>query len=282
MQIVQRLLLPHIPFSIGTVDIESIPMEDRQNCQCNWSFLEETCGMLCNKMLSEGLTDVPSHVSDLLITVLQLSPPDALFIYHLCDSECLNKLFEVAFANNAETKNLSLELLPPTANISLASISVLESLISRLCETVNPFDAMGVEMQPEQLQQALDQVRLNIDRVCTTLLPTLIHAGVQLKYHVKSENENLPCGELESQAGGRFIRLGQRGLQLVKLVEAVLKLCHNEIDFALCQYDLIKSCVELMLQFELNSLLHFSVQRIIIMIIEGGSTRRYIKIYYLY
>eukprot|EP00607_Mallomonas_marina_P009055 CAMPEP_0182417338 /NCGR_PEP_ID=MMETSP1167-20130531/1773_1 /TAXON_ID=2988 /ORGANISM="Mallomonas Sp, Strain CCMP3275" /LENGTH=807 /DNA_ID=CAMNT_0024590799 /DNA_START=148 /DNA_END=2571 /DNA_ORIENTATION=+ len=274
MQIVQRLLLPHIPFSIGTVDLESVPAEDRQNCQCNWSFLEETCGLLCEKMLGEGHTDVPSHVSDLLITVLQLSPPDAQFISHLCDAQCLEKLFAAAFAEGAEISELTLNLPSPAANVSLAAISVLESLVSRLCETMNPFDAMGVEMQPEQLQQALNQVRQNIDRVGAALLPSLPQAARQLKQHVRVEGHTLPCGELSSQTGHNFYRLGHRGLQLVKLVEAMLKLGNGEVDSALCEHGLLQACVDLMFQFELHSLLHFAVQRIVVMAMEGGSSRR--------
>eukprot|EP01041_Mallomonas_annulata_P003799 gene3799-7550_t len=278
MQVVQRLLLPHIPFSIGTVDLESVPLEDRQNCQCNWSFLEDTCGLLCNKMLEEGGTDVPSHVSDLLITVLQLSPPDAQFISHLCEPSCLDKLFAAAFAEDSETQELSLQLPPPAANISLAAISVLESLVSRLCETMNPFDAMGVEMQPDQLQQAESQVQQNVDRVCVALLPAVVHAKKQLEVHLVTGDTNgrqtAPCGQLESQAGGSFRRLGHRGLQLVKLVEAVLKMGRVDVDEALCEHGLIQMCVELMFQFELNSLLHFAVQRITVMALEGGPSRR--------
>lgn len=270
MQIVQRLLLPHIPFSIGTVDLDSIPPEDRQNCQCNWSYLDGTCGFLCEKMLEEGSSDVPSHVSDLLITVLQLSPPDAVFISHLCDATCLTKLFTAAFADNAEVQELSLLPPSPIANVSLAAISVLESLVSRLCETMHPFDAMGAEMQPDQVQQALQQVQRNTDRVCSSLLPCMPRLAQQLELHLL----NRPCGHVPSQVGCSFLRLGHRGLQLIKLVESVLRLNNPEIDESLWRNKLVQTCIDLMFRFDLNSLLHLAVQRIVMMIMEGGSSRR--------
>jgi hypothetical protein len=71
----------------------------------------------------------------LLITVVQLSAPDAPFLAHLCQKENLQQLLAAAFDPPAPTTGSG-------SDVALASISVLESLISRLCETTNPFDGM--------------------------------------------------------------------------------------------------------------------------------------------
>ena len=273
MQIVQRLLLPHIPFSIGIVDLDSIAAEDRQNCQCNWSFMEESCDLLCTHMLQQENPDVPSHVSDLLITVIQLSPPYAKFICHLCEPQCLNKLFTAAFADCAEATELSLEPPNSVSSLSLAAISVLESMVSRLSEAMNPFDTLGNEMPPEQLQLAMDQLRKNTENVCAAILPCIAQAAKQLQNHVATQ----PCGEIPCQAGRPVKRLGHRALQIVKLVESILRLNNAEVDDRLCSQGVIKACIDLMFMFELNSLLHLAVQRIVLMLIEAGATRRQVQ-----
>ena len=83
----------------------------------------------------------------------------------------------------------------------------------------------------------------------------------------------MPC-----QSGGMVRRLGHRGLQIVKLVESILRLNNSGIDQELCQHGILKACVDLMFIFDKNSLLHLAVQRIALMLIEGGTARRYVII----
>jgi hypothetical protein len=238
MQIVQRLMLPHIPFMMP-VDTDDMMMDDRNNYQCNWSSIPEACDMLCDRMLDLQHVDVPSHVSDLLITVLQLSPPDASILYHLCNLECLKKLFDAAFADNADHD--SVEFPPsPIASVSLAALSVLESLVSRICEAlvppienVDPIDDGCISSNDTTVihtesidrdidMQILSQLKAAIKNICIALAPHLPTVNLQLQSYLTSS----PCGRLATQSKAALPRLGHRGLLMVKLIESIVRYIH--------------------------------------------------------
>lgn len=292
MQIVQRLMLPHIPF-LMTIDPNDMMMDDRQNYQCNWSSIPEACDMLCNRMLDLQHVDVPSHVSDLLITVLQLSPPDASILYHLCNPACLTKLFAAAFADNADHDCVT---DPPSAvaSVSLAALSVLESLVSRICEAMVPPGIDNSFMLDEGNQdggnsgyaeaaerdtierdvdiQILYQLKTSIINICAALAPHLSTVNRQLQDYLVSS----PCGRVATQTKSSLPRLGHRGLLMVKLIESTIRLGDSNIDKLLCDTGVLSSSVELVFAFKFNSLLHLTVQRIVLMVVEGGVVRRYV------
>ena len=291
MQIVQRLMLPHIPF-LMTIDPNDMMMDDRQNYQCNWSSIPEACDMLCDRMLDLQHVDVPSHVSDLLITVLQLSPPDASILYHLCNPACLKKLFAAAFADNADHDCVT---APPSAlaSVSLAALSVLESLVSRICEAMVPPGIDNSFMLDEGNQdggnsgyseaaerdtierdidiQILYQLKTSIINICAALAPHLPTVNRQLQDYLVSS----PCGRVATQTKSSLPRLGHRGLLMVKLIESTIRLGDSNIDKLLCDTGVLSSSVELIFAFKFNSLLHLTVQRIVLMVVEGGAVRRY-------
>lgn len=273
MQIVQRVLLPHIPFSVEDVDL---PPAARQKYQCNWSFQKETCDLLCAKLLDHSSPVVPSHMSDLLITVLQLSPHESSVLSNLCASEYLVKMLESSFIDGAETASITDE---PTveAITSLACISSLESLISRLCETMSyiDFGATGNDgndgdMTAEDAHRISTQVASSVDKISRAIIPFVPSIASQLQAHITTP----VCGMFDSQTQSSYKRLGPRCLHLVKLIESTVRLANDEIDEALCNSGVFRTCLELMFAFELHSLLHLSVQRIILNLIEVGATYR--------
>lgn len=288
MQIVQRLMLPHIPF-LMPIETDDMLMDDRQNYQCNWSSIPEACDMLCDCMLDLQNADVPSHVSDLLITVLQLSPPDASILYNLCNPECLKKLFSAAFAENAN-HNLVECPLSPVASVSLAALSVLESLVSRICEAMVPpgienvchiddsLLSTGVINSIDEAEsidkdidlQILNQLKASISNICSALAPHLSTVHDQLESYLNKS----PCGILATQTKSTLPRLGHRGLLMVKLIESVVRLGNSGIDKLLCDTKVLSTSVELIFTFKFNSLLHLTVQRIVLMVVEGGAARR--------
>jgi serine/threonine-protein phosphatase 6 regulatory subunit 3 len=294
MQIVQRLMLPHIPF-LMTIDPNDMMMDDRQNYQCNWASIPEACDMLCNRMLDLQHVDVPSHVSDLLITVLQLSPPDASILYHLCNPDCLKKLFTAAFACNADHESVE---SPPSAvaSVSLAALSVLESLVSRICEAMVPpgidnsymiddsntsanstgtSDAAEREIIERDIDiHILSQLKASITNICAALSPHLPTVHKQLQSYLISS----PCGRVATQTKSSLPRLGHRGLLMVKLIESTIRLGDSDIDKLLCDTGVLSSSVELIFAFKFNSLLHLTVQRIVLMVVEGGAVRRYVHL----
>ena len=270
MQIVQRLLLPHIPFSI-TAETESMSPADAQNYQCNWSYSEETCNLLCARMLGHGNVDVPSHISDLLITVLQLSPAEALILSHLCRRPCVEAIISASIVDNADTASAG-DTPTSVQSVSLAAISVLESMVLRLGESTGPFTDENRPTSPEE-QQVQQQIRDNLETFLTCLQPFLPTINDQLRLYASTQ----PCGMLMGQTKTPYPRLGHRGLQLVKFVESLVRLSNTNFDIQLCESGVIRSATDLIFVYDLNSILHLSIQRIVLMIIEGGPARRMIQ-----
>lgn len=270
-QIVQRLMLPHIPFS-NIADFDGISSEERSQYQCVWSFSNDTFSHLCSRMLTLENSNIPFHISDLLITVLQLSPPDTVILTHLCDPKCFDMLLVSAFSNFTELTSV-VDETNVKHSVSLASISVLESLVSRLCESVIPYDEAVNVLHLEENATVLQHIKENIDKVSTSMLTYLSQLAPQLRYYVDS----FPCGMIKTQTKNSFPRLGHRCLQLVKLVESLIRISESSIDNILCETGVLKSVIELFFKFELNSLLHLSVQRIVLMILDSGETRRSVQ-----
>lgn len=273
MQIVQRLMLPHIPFSI-TAEADPLVGDNLANQQCQWSFSEQICSMLCDRMLEQGCVDVSAHISDLLITVVQLSPPDALIISNLCESRCLDRLLQAAFAVESELGVLEEKDVYAQSDkgvISLAAISVLESLISRLSESLVPFEeGDSTAGKEEEFARIVAVTKKCIEHVCESLLPFLPYISAQLAEYVDKN----PCGDLTVQSKEVIPRLGHRALQLIKLIEAMVRLGDQQLDRELSLAGVFKSAVDLVFFFRTNSLLHLSVQRVLLMIVEGGETKR--------
>lgn len=278
MQIVQRLMLPHIPFSNLNDNDVDLTDEERLQRQCNWSYSVEACQLLVDRMLEHKDADVPLHISDLLITVLQLSPPETLVISFLCEPVCAQRLIRaVVGARSSDEVDLSqADIASPgdpyscAASVSLAAISVMESLNSRLFEASLPFDQSMSQTMESNNQDHLFVVREQIDGICRELLPYIPQLEEILQQYLTSN----PCKTFLNQSKGHTNRLGHRGLQLVKLVESIVRMSSAAVDDAFCQTGLFRTCVRLFFHFENNSFLHLSVQRIVITILESDSSRR--------
>jgi hypothetical protein len=279
MQIVQRLMLPHIPFANLNDSEAELTDEERLQRQCNWSFSIESCQLLFDRMLELRDAEVPLHISDLLITVLQLSPPETLVISYLCEPACISRLMRAIIGEGlggaAEGEEPQLDIASPgdsytsAASVSLAAISVLESLNSRLFEASLPFDqSMGQGM--EGSLEHLAAVREQIEAVCAELLPFVPRLQAALQVYLTRS----PCNPFINQGKTEVGRLGHRGLQLVKLVESLVRMHSTAVDDSFCHCGMFRTCMGLMFRFESNSFLHLSVQRIIITVLESDKSRR--------
>jgi hypothetical protein len=275
MQIVQRLMLPHLPFSLQSEEM----LNDegaRETCQCHWSFLPETCELLLPALLSAQHPDEPLHVSDMLITVLQLSPPDTLLVAFLSRPDNLKALLECS--TDIEVLSLPTPLSPLQvecdreqvlrANIALAATSVLESLVSRLFESCFPVQGESEPSLSEQ--EALLEVQEQVAVVCSEIAPFVPRIAAALRLL----HERRACSSAFFQSQISAPRLGHHGLQLVKLVESLTRVGSVQLDTAFCSTSLFDICLDLFLDFEYNSVLHLSVQRIFVSIFESGSARR--------
>ena len=284
MQIVQRLMLPHIPFANLNDNDADFTEEERILRQCNWSFSTESCELLFNRMLEQKDADVPLHISDLLITVLQLSPPETLVISYLCEPSCVENLMRAIVGdvseNGEECAMLDIALpgdaYSSAASVSLAAISVLESLNSRLFEASLPFDQSMSQIM-EDNQDHLVVVREQIEVVCQQILPFIPRLQAILHQYLECS----PCQPIVNQSKTQVNRLGHRGLQLVKLVESIVRMGSVAVDESFCRSGLFRTCLDLYFHFDNNSFLHLSVQRIVITVLESDSSRRYIylKVY---
>jgi hypothetical protein len=224
-------MLPHIPFSM-TADSDGALVDDGLTTQCKWSFSEEFCKLLCNRMVMEGHIDVPSHISDLLITVVQLSPPDSLVILNLCEVECLDRLIVAAICRDTDIATLE---SPNSLRgcVSLSCISVLESLISRLSESLAPLEEGDQQTMTKEDHARIFKISKScIERVCMVLKVYFPDLYSQLNQYL--DHESLPSSEMLTQSKIKFPRLGHRGLQLVKLIEAVVRFGEEDVDMLLC------------------------------------------------
>ena len=265
MQIIQRLMLPH--FSINQNEHDKIDSEEICTPQCNWSFSSVTCEILCSTLVeNDDDENRASHISDLLITVLQLSPPESLFIANLCSSICLEILFPVALdVNSSEGSNLN-----PIVIIS--ALSVLESLTARLCESLNTHEySSNLEMHFEE--EGKDATKQNLDNLRESLKTFIPYIAAELS----KQNQEIPTYTFTAQDQCSYKKLGIKSLQLVKFVESIVRLSDPCLDEIICSGDILQICVKMLFEFELNSLLHLAVQRIICMIIEGSSQRKSIQ-----
>eukprot|EP01038_Epipyxis_sp_PR26KG_P014748 gene14748-19824_t len=266
MQIVQRLMLPHIPFTNST-EMENISYEEiKEVYQCNWSYMVASCTLLFDKMFNTNNPDVPLHILDLLITVIQLSPPETLVVKVLCQPECVDTLLQYAVAEDADVYGVG-DKFSTIASASLASISVFESLISRLFEASITYDQnMNRELENDYVMHIKD----NLDSICHQIVPYI----PKIEKIMKNYMEKNPCEQLLNQCGRYVPRLGHRGLQLIKLIESINRLGNPMIDASFCESTILKTCLDLFFYFESNSLVHLSVQRIVITVIEGDISRR--------
>jgi hypothetical protein len=280
MQIVQRLMLPHIPFANQSDNEADLFEEERMLRQCNWSFSADSCQLLFDRMLDQKDAEVPLHISDLLITVLQLSPPETLVISYLCEPACVQRLVRAIVGEEIgceveEVESCALDIASPgdsyscAASVSLAAISVLESLNSRLFEASLPFD-QSMSQGADGGQEHLAVVREQVEAVCLQLLPYIPRIqGILQQYLTRN-----PCRPFVNQGKTEVSRLGHRGLQLVKLVESIVRMGSPAVDDSFCQCGLFRTCLELLFRFDTNSFLHLSVQRIVITVLESDRARR--------
>ena len=275
MQLVQRLLLPHIPFSALAVEMS---LQDPQSeleegeLSCNWSYQPGTCQLLCKRMLTPAENpDVAAHVSDLLITVLQLSPPDALFLTHMCEARCLLPLVTAAVGQHSMRVPDVTEALSPDASVSLACVSVLESLVSKLCEVVSAVDANGQEVAAEDVATAEAVIQQNTTELCRHLLPSLPVISEQLRELCRTAQEHTIC----IQDHRVVPRLGIRGLQLVKLLESLIRIDEEAVDTAVVQSGALKASIDLAFVYDMNSMLHLAMQRMVVLILDGGVQKKY-------
>jgi hypothetical protein len=283
MQIVQRVLLPHIPFSAEIVDFDSMSVEQRLSYQCSWAYSDNICQLLVDKMIDvseKSSIDVSVHISDLLITVLTLSPSSASFIHLLCDPACTSKLLSNGFKDNTEMFSLY-DLPTHASNISISCLSVVESLVSRLCEALQPYEVQtnGIEkeLSPDESNALLQIIAKCVDSIIENFIPYVTILGKQLEKYVidevPSENgDGYVCGVAVTQSNTRIRRLGPRGLRLVRIIEVIVRLSNQQLNMLLHENKVFEYCIKLFNLYPMNSLLHLAVQRIIIVLVENQET----------
>eukprot|EP00981_Chlorochromonas_danica_P007378 scaffold1699_cov252-Ochromonas_danica.AAC.12 len=258
-------------------------------------------------MIGSRHTDVPLHLSDLIITVLQLSPPETLLVRYLCQPDVLDRLLAHALQVQevADLQLLDGSCCGPleegpnyaercrllAANTSLAATAVLESLVSRLYEAEyslqemlassaanangqSPTQQGGAGRGSAEEEATQHTVQSYIDTICAVLLPhlprlkdvlmTILQRAIQ-----PAAADGSSCGS----APARSPRLGHHGLQLVKLIEAVIRLGNEAVEASLCRHSFFPLLLLLFLQFEQHAILQLAVQRVFVMLLEAAESR---------
>lgn len=257
MQLVQRLMLPHIPFSADYDNFES--GKDIQNLQCNWSYYNEASELLIEIMLTDTEQDATLHISDLLITVIQLSPADAPILKNLCDIRILEKLSN-SIKDFSSSPNSDCLL-----NWNASALCVFECLLSRLNESsVSLLYDGNIDEDNKELSKT---VLLCIQNVTFFILDFL--AGFPKECVLDHSGHSFESSFFVTSEG-----LSQRGYFFVKLVEALARLDDRKIDDCLCGYGTIAIIIDLFFKYEKHSMLHVSVQRLLVTIISNFNSRR--------
>ena len=125
---------------------------------------------------------------------------------NIYNSEILNRLLETAFTPtctfpsdiSARTKN----------NIVLASISILESLISRLCETVNPFEFSNTEAGANGAPQDANK---SLSLSLSSLLAAYLYPVHEPLPPSPPSEEQKNGSKISSQRGFVYTKLSPRG-----------------------------------------------------------------------
>jgi hypothetical protein len=131
----------------------------------------------------------------------------------------------------------------------------------------------------EQEQEAAAMVQEQIAVVCQEIAPMLPRLSTVLASLLPNHDDNNEENEGEETTTKKRLRfqtqslkpvprLGHLGLQLVKVTEALLRLGNPLIDAACLSSGLLPLCLRLFLAFEFNSVLHLSVQRILVAVLE--------------
>lgn len=271
MQIIQRLMLPHLPFTQPSEN-DIFDEITRDQDYCNWSFLSETCELLLQTMLTSNHIDVPLHISDMLITILQLSPPDTLLIKYLCTPDHLHEL--IIRSTMISSYDLTQQPLPLDlqiqSNISLACISVLESLISRLFESGYHYQLNEIQTEiPESDQLLIKAIQYQLHQLNNDILPHISKFKDILQYIIQHAKET----KLIFPSKIASCKLGHNALQMIKLIESIARVGHEDMDQTFCDYGIFADCMEIFFLFENNSILHLSIQRIFENIFESPHRR---------
>ncbi len=312
LQIVQRLLLPHIPFSINS-DQDS-PLDELDDVKCNWASSELSCNLLMEKMLDpsiDGDKEISLHIASVMMTVLQISPLDSPFLVNTCSTELIDLLCSRGFygydgnmnGSSSSSSNSSSRSNGSSSSscnrssnvnesIALASIQVLEVLLSRLSEALHPVTYQGTDINVfgptvAEVPVVLRNLLSNID---TVIKPHITALKTSLCQYLDSNISSTSHGDQEEsteinrrskhficQTKSKFAKLGNYGLQLVKIVEILVRTENINLDSALCDNDVISTCISLMFKYELNSILHLAVQRTVIQILGSGPDRNNIQ-----
>lgn len=183
--------------------------------------------------------------------------------------KALQSLLEAALVDGADTTS-AIDFPSAKAAVSLAALAVYEAIVSRLCETVSSLHEMIIEGNEEAFADLKANVMASVERVSSSLIPFIGRISIQLQGYV----EKMPAGSIAGQAKCVYPRLGSRGLHLVRVVESVVRLNQPQLDIELRQAGVISNVLNLMFVYSVNSILHLSVQRVVIIILEGGSERK--------
>lgn len=260
MQIVQRLLLPHIPFYSDAI-AESLNDEERRNMQCHWSFEFKSSMLLVNRLLESTEHDSIIHIADLLITVIQLSPADAPILKHLCDSEIINKLWS-ELCKSKTTISVS-----DVFTREIAIVSVLECLLSRLHETASSL--MFDSSQHESAEELLVVIKSSIQNILSGV-DEVLPIFTQI---FKNSVDNVSI-LLMNQSKQKIPIVSQVIFSYVKLVEALVRLGNEMVDSSLCSSNVISAVIDLFIFHSFHSLLHLSIQRLVLVILDDFNHRR--------
>lgn len=257
-QIIQRFLLPHIPYIPDTLS-EKLSEEEKFSMQCQWAHHNFSCDILIEMLLTTNNSIVINHITDLFIIIIQLSPIDANFLQRLYHHSIFDKLLQQLFGYDSK---MTIEA-DDTKEISI--VSLIECLLSRLYENYTSLEFEGVDIDEKaffmnNLQTIINSMLLQVEPILN-----LITEKIRIQSEILIEN-HAPNNQT----------LGQKRLFYIKLLEAVIRFGNdsNIIDRTLIKLNTIEIVLGYFKLYPLHSVVHLSIQRMISMFLANEDQRR--------
>jgi hypothetical protein len=296
MQAMRILLLPAVQLSredsaVGYMMEETeLTTTPTSSLVCLWHKDKTLITYLVEQLTKMNLTssddimsqDRQAHISELLISVIDLSTRESIFHTTMTSAATIEALATVAVPNLPDNfdplkDGSSLELDSNKA----AVLSVLEVVVMQFCDEnsrmiaelasaekiANPNkDADATKAMMEELLKSATVPSSEAIEVLCKLIPRV---AVYLKGASSPPTEEFT---VLTQSGVKLPKLGLGRLRLVNLIESLLRLNNGKIDEMLHTHQCLLSVIDLFFKHEWHSLLHQGAMSCVMLVVEVKQT----------
>ena len=211
------------------------------------------------------------NVSELLASVIDGVTLNSTLLINLTAMDNLTIMMKAAFPNSLLEQTEAIDFVIIEA-MSSSSLAVLKTIVAVLADPL-PMELLTSNADEYNRLNAI--AKDCTENIHTCLIPLFRDMGNILTTFMTSKSDS-GNSDLLLQSKSLFPRLGDRGLQLVQLVECLVRLNYENVDRELCESGVLSTIVDMMFYYHHNSILHLSVQKLLLNIIQSGDYKRYV------